>query len=84
MSRQTISDFVMDHCTTCAAGWTRNGSKGEQVIYCLLDREPVWPDMAACDRYELKEGLEIPDMSLPASFAATAAECLRRVQKPTL
>ncbi len=52
---ETISDYVKTHCATCAAGWTRTGKDGEKVYFCLLDREPVWPQMMDCDRYEQRE-----------------------------
>jgi len=51
----TISDYVKTHCATCAAGWTRTGEDGVKVYVCLLDREPVWPQMIECDRYEKRE-----------------------------
>ena len=55
----TISAYVRDHCTTCAYGWTRQGQRGvseaHAVIYCLLNREPVWEEMTDCDRYESRE-----------------------------
>lgn len=50
-----ISGFAMTHCAICAAGWTRRGRDGGVIIVCLLDREPVWPDMEDCDRYERRE-----------------------------
>jgi hypothetical protein len=49
---EEFSRYVMTHCTTCAAGWIRNGEFGRLSIVCLLDREPVWADMTACDRFE--------------------------------
>lgn len=50
------SAFAESHCMTCAAGWTRAGKGGGGLrIVCLLDREPVLPDMIGCDRYEPKE-----------------------------
>jgi hypothetical protein len=57
-SSESFSPYVMTHCTTCAAGWTRKADHGETVIFCLLDREPVWPEMAECDRYESREAAE--------------------------
>lgn len=53
-----ISDYVKTHCGTCAAGWTRTGATGEKAYVCLLDREPVWPQMTNCDRYERREDSE--------------------------
>jgi len=53
-----ISDYVKTHCTTCAAGWIRTGERGEVIYTCLLDREPVWPQMVNCDRYERREEAE--------------------------
>ena len=50
-----ISDYVRTHCGTCAAGWTRTGEKGQKTYICLLNREPVWPQMTDCDRYELRD-----------------------------
>ena len=50
------SAFAETHCRNCAAGWTRNGKDGGLLIVCLLDREPVLPDMIGCDHYEPKEG----------------------------
>ena len=75
--QNAMSDFVKDRCTTCAAGWTRSGANGDPIIYCLLDREPVWPDMAACDRYEIKANREQDVGSLRSLFARAAAQCLR-------
>ena len=49
------SAFAEKFCMNCAAGWTRNGKDG-LLIVCLLDREPVIPDMIGCDHYEPKEG----------------------------
>lgn len=49
------SSFAMTHCATCAAGWTRRGKDGGVIVVCLLDREPVWPEMEDCDRYEQRE-----------------------------
>jgi hypothetical protein len=57
-SSEAISDFVKTRCATCAAGWTRTGTDGLKVLkvhICLLDREPVWPQMTDCDRYEKRE-----------------------------
>ncbi|MBF0562781.1 MAG: hypothetical protein HQL37_12345 [Alphaproteobacteria bacterium] len=53
-SSRPLSPYVMTHCTTCLAGWTRKDQSGQVAIVCLLDREPVWPEMAACDRFESK------------------------------
>ena len=50
-----ISSFAMTHCATCAAGWMRQGKDGGVIVVCLLDREPVWPDMTDCNRYELRQ-----------------------------
>lgn len=50
------SAFAENHCMNCAAGWTRTGKDGGLLIVCLLDREPVLPDMVGCDHYEPKEG----------------------------
>jgi len=49
------SSFAMTHCTTCKAGWTRWTKEGGVIVVCLLDREPVWPDMTDCNRYELRQ-----------------------------
>ena len=49
------SDFAMTHCRRCAAGWTRTTANGAMAIFCLLDREPVPPNVTSCDRYELRE-----------------------------
>jgi hypothetical protein len=49
------SDFALTHCMRCEAGWTRILANGTKTIVCLLDREPVLPNMAHCDRYELRE-----------------------------
>jgi hypothetical protein len=57
-SSEAISDFVKTHCATCAAGWTRTGKDGAKVYVCLLDREPVWPQLTDCDRYERREDSE--------------------------
>ena len=54
-SSRTLSPYVMTHCTTCLAGWTRKDDDGQVVIVCLLDREPVWPEMTTCDRFESKD-----------------------------
>ena len=57
-----FSNYVVTHCMTCAAGWTRTGEKGEVAIFCLLNREPVWPQLAHCDRFEARE--EVPEAAL--------------------
>ena len=49
------SEFARTHCMRCAAGWTRTLEDGTKTIVCLLDREPVLPNMTSCDRYELRE-----------------------------
>jgi hypothetical protein len=51
----TISGFAITHCANCAAGWVRRGTTGGVIIVCLLDRKPVWVQIADCDRYEPKE-----------------------------
>jgi len=56
----SFSAYVKTHCATCAAGWTRTGEEGEKVYVCLLDREPVWPQMTNCDRYEQRDDLDTP------------------------
>ena len=53
-SSLTFSNYVTTHCTTCAAGWTRTSERGGLAIVCLLNREPVWAEMAGCDRFEAK------------------------------
>lgn len=54
-SPPTISGFATTHCVSCAAGWTRRGKDDGMIIVCLLDREPVWPGMTDCDRFEPRE-----------------------------
>jgi hypothetical protein len=54
----TISGFAITHCANCAAGWVRRGTNGGIIIVCLLDRKPVWVQIADCDRYEPKEQAE--------------------------
>ncbi len=54
------SGFVITHCTTCAAGWTRKDAEGRLVVICLLDRLPAWSAMVACDRYEPREIADAP------------------------
>jgi len=49
------SDFALTHCMKCEAGWTRRGKDGAKVIFCLLDREPVWSNMTDCDRFAMRE-----------------------------
>jgi hypothetical protein len=50
-----MSSFAKTQCTTCAAGWTRRGPKDGMIVVCLLDREPVWPEMTDCDRFERRD-----------------------------
>lgn len=50
-SSEKFSPYVVTRCTTCEAGWTRKDGDGKMVVVCLLDREPVWPEMVACDRF---------------------------------
>ena len=57
-SLTSFSPYVVTHCTTCQAGWTRKDEDGKMVIVCLLDREPVWTNMAACDRFEPRDELD--------------------------
>ncbi len=54
-SLQNFSAYVATRCTTCDAGWTRKDEGGKVVIVCLLNREPVWPEMVHCDRFEAKD-----------------------------
>jgi hypothetical protein len=51
-SSKNFSTYVMTHCTTCRAGWTRKGENDAMSIVCLLNREPVWSMMTECDRFE--------------------------------
>jgi len=50
-----ISSYARTHCTTCKAGWVRKGPEGGLAVFCLLDREPVWPQMVDCDRFEQRD-----------------------------
>ncbi len=58
----TLSDFVMTHCRTCAAGQTITSSEGRKSTFCLLLREwmtdPTDPlgngRISDCDRYEAR------------------------------
>jgi len=52
----TTSNYAKTHCKICAAGWTRTGINGEEIIICLLDREQVWQAMEKCSRYERMDG----------------------------
>jgi hypothetical protein len=61
-SLEAFSNYVVTHCMTCAAGWTRTGDRGEVAIYCLLNREPVWTKLAACDRFEAREEAASPPL----------------------
>jgi hypothetical protein len=54
LSSKITSSFVETRCQTCKAGWTRQAKDGGVVVICLIDREPAWPQMVSCDRYELK------------------------------
>ncbi len=56
-SPETTSSYVETHCMTCAAGWTRRDEEGRSIVVCLLNREPVWPDMVHCNRYQPDEAL---------------------------
>jgi predicted metal-binding protein len=53
-ARPKHTDYILTHCRTCAAGWTRTRENGEAVIACLLDRETVIADMTQCDRFEAR------------------------------
>jgi hypothetical protein len=53
--RMLVSDFAMTHCRRCVAGWTRTIESGALAVVCLLDREPVPPNLTSCNRYELRE-----------------------------
>jgi hypothetical protein len=52
------TDYATTHCMRCEAGWTRQGPDSLGVVVCLLDREPVLPNMTYCDRFTLREELE--------------------------
>jgi hypothetical protein len=52
---RTPSEFAQANCMKCAAGWTRRSKQGTYLVVCLLDRDPVLPDMTACDRFERRE-----------------------------
>jgi len=47
----TYSPFAREKCSQCAAGWVRKVS-GRTLIYCIIDREPVPPEIEACNRWE--------------------------------
>ena len=49
------SPFAESHCMTCAAGWVRRNKSGGYLVVCLLDRDPVLPEMIQCDRFEARE-----------------------------
>jgi hypothetical protein len=46
--------FAASHCMNCKAGWTRS-KEDSALIICLLDRQPIPPNLTACDRYEAKD-----------------------------
>ncbi len=48
----TPKGYAASHCMNCKAGWTRTGTTGGVLTVCLLDREPVLPDMTDCNRFE--------------------------------
>lgn len=50
----TPKGYAASHCMNCKAGWTRTGTNGGVLTVCLLDREPVLPEMTDCDRHEPK------------------------------
>ncbi len=49
------TNFALTHCMKCEGGWTRRGANGVKIIVCLLDQEPVLPNMTGCDRYLQRE-----------------------------
>ncbi len=51
------SSYVETHCKICAAGWTRTGEGGGQVVVCLLDREKVSPQLSSCSKFEREDAL---------------------------
>lgn len=63
-----ISGFAATHCMICEAGWTRRSADGGVVVICLLDREKVWPQMIACDRYEPRLPEPDEDYSAPPAI----------------
>ena len=55
------TDYPTTHCKRCLAGWSRLAPDGSGVVVCLLDREPVLPNMIFCDRFEAREELQQPN-----------------------
>jgi len=51
-SSKNTSTYANTHCRICDYGWTRRDEAGDLKIVCLLDREPVWPAMEWCSRFE--------------------------------
>ena len=56
-SPATTLSYVRTHCMTCAAGWTRLDKDGRPFVVCLLNREPIMPEIAHCNRYEFNAAL---------------------------
>jgi hypothetical protein len=56
------TEYPTTHCKRCLAGWSRLAPDGSGVVVCLLDREPVLPNMIFCDRFEAREELEERDL----------------------
>ncbi len=52
---QAPSTFCVKHCMKCQAGWTRSTSLGATVVICLLNREPVLPNITACNKFKPNE-----------------------------
>ncbi len=53
-SSKILSVYATTHCATCKAGWVRENERGEILIVCLLDREPVWHQLAECNKFEAR------------------------------
>jgi hypothetical protein len=50
---EAIPDYTKTHCMQCKYGWSRGTSEGAEVLFCLLDRQPVFKNITRCNQYKL-------------------------------
>jgi len=49
----TPTGFRKTYCMNCTGGFVRTYTNtGNTTLMCLVDREPIQPDIESCNRYE--------------------------------
>lgn len=49
---QTPKSFAETHCKTCQAAFVRTSTAGKTFLMCLIDQQPVFHDIASCNKFK--------------------------------